>query len=201
MLKKWFRKRPRRRRGVHQSRWRGRLRHVREFFWPSMGHRAMARYVLLRVIRLAENPHKVALGVAVGVFVSWTPLLGLHNLLIILICWLLGASILAGLAAALVGNPWTFPLMWWGSYELGNRLLGTRHVDVVKVFEGMTLDRFWHHLWPLLKVVFLPVGLGAVPLGLVSAGLCYWLTLKLMKTYHLRRAARWAEKRARGGGQ
>lgn len=191
---RYFNQRVRRRRGVHKTHrldWRS---NVVELLWPSMGWRAFARYLVLQVLRLADNPHKVALGVAVGIFVSWTPLLGFHNLLIVILCWICGASILAGLASAFLGNPWTLPLMWWSAYELGQRVLGLHHVKVLKVLESLTFHKLWAHLWPLLKLVFLPTMLGAVILGFVSGAVSYWLTLVMMRAYTARRAKRWAER-------
>ena len=196
-ISKWFNKRVRRRRGVHKDKRRGWQAHGTEMLWPSMGWRAFGRYMVLKILRLADNPHRVALGVAVGVFVSWTPLFGVHNLLIILLCWILGASILAGLAGSFVGNPWTLALMWWSSYEIGQRVLGLNHVKVLKVLESLTLDKLWAQLWPLLRDVFLPTLLGAGILGLITGALSYWLVLVMMKAYSARRAKRWAEQHGR----
>jgi uncharacterized protein (DUF2062 family) len=192
-LSQFFRKRARRRRGVHKTRRKGWRAHGSEVLWPSMGWRAFFRYMVLQVLRLADNPHRVALGVAVGVWVSWTPFLGFHNLAIVTICWLTGASILAGLASAFIGNPWTFPFMWWSAYELGQRVLGLHHVKVLNILEGLTLHKLLAHLWPLVKLVFLPTLTGAAILGFINAAIFYWLALRAMQAYTARRAKRWAE--------
>ncbi len=51
---------------------------MRELLWPRKGFLRPLRYLTMRILRLTASPHAVAVGVAAGVFVSWTPFIGVH---------------------------------------------------------------------------------------------------------------------------
>ena len=55
------------------------------------------RWFIYRVLHVDDTPHRIALGVAVGIFVTWTPTIGLQMLLCILISALVGANKFVGL--------------------------------------------------------------------------------------------------------
>ncbi|MFV0473483.1 MAG: DUF2062 domain-containing protein, partial [Pikeienuella sp.] len=54
------------------------LRIVGESFWPRGGWGRAALYVQHRIRRLPDKPQRIARGISCGVFVSFTPLYGLH---------------------------------------------------------------------------------------------------------------------------
>lgn len=165
---------------------------MREYLWPSMGLRRWLRWVSLSLLRQASsNPHTVALGVALGVWVSFFPVLGTHTIMVALLCWLLRANFLAALLGTWFGNPWTYPLMWAFSHHIGMRLLryppeafaphGGWHMplnDVAFVVQNLELltERF---LWPAI--------VGGTLLGLPFALAFYLITLWQLKTWAGRR--------------
>ena len=55
---------------------------------------------------------QVALGFAIGVFMSFSPFLGFHLVLSGLFAWLLRVNIAASMLGNFLGNPVTYPLMW-----------------------------------------------------------------------------------------
>ena len=61
----------------------------------------------------------MSLGLATGVAISFTPFIGLHALLAMFISWVIGGSMAAALIGTLFGNPWTFPFIWYLTYEIG----------------------------------------------------------------------------------
>lgn len=83
-----------------------------------------ARYYYLRFLRLQGDPHSLAIGVAIGVFIGITPTIPLHALLIFALCWPLSGNILAALiAATVVSNPLTWLPQYYLSWRIGNWLL------------------------------------------------------------------------------
>ena len=54
--------------------------------------------------------------------ISFTPFIGLHALIAILLSWILGGSMAAAIIGTLFGNPWTFPFFWYLTYEVGDFL-------------------------------------------------------------------------------
>jgi uncharacterized protein len=167
----------------HRSGWRQR---AIEYAWPSMGARAWLRWALLNLLRQAEHPHKIALGFAIGVWVSFTPILGTHLLIAGLACWLLRANFFAAFMGSWVGNPWTYYAMWWSGYEVGRRLLGLPPVNIEKLLEGSwSLPILVQNAEVLAQKIVLPALVGGwlvgVPVGAIFYFAVRWQVRKLMK--------------------
>ena|SRR5260221_14586623 len=137
---------------------RGRLRHVREFFWPSLGFRRSTLYLVHRVRRLPDSPYSIAAGFACGTAVAFTPLLGLHFGIAAVLAWVLRANLLASALGTLIGNPWTLPFIFVWLYHLGHWMMGDTPSRPLPVH--LSLDYIFHH--PLR--VLLPMSLGAIPM-------------------------------------
>ena len=83
-----------------------------------------AKYYYLRFLRLQGDPHSLALGVAIGLFVGITPTIPLHTVLIITLAWPLRGNILAALiAATAISNPLTWLPQYYLSWRVGSWLL------------------------------------------------------------------------------
>ena len=178
---------------------------LKVWLWPRRSWSRSVRYIKSRVWRLAGSPHSIALGFVVGVFVSFTPYLGLHFLIAGLIAWMLGGSIIASALGTFFGNPLTFPLIWGSTYKLGNVLLGdSGQAAPVDLSEGIihpSYDSLWSYivsifssfdqLWMLLK----PMTLGALPLGLIMAFILYFPVRTAVQAYQESRRKRIARRR------
>ena len=77
------------------------------------------KYISLSIKRIKASPQALSLGLATGVAISFTPFIGLHALLAMFISWVIGGSMAAALIGTLFGNPWTFPFIWYLTYEIG----------------------------------------------------------------------------------
>ena len=86
------------------------------------------KYFLLNLKRMKGSSHDIAIGLASGIAVSFTPFLGLHALLGITLAWILRGSMAAALVGTLFGNPWTFPFIWYLSYEIGKLLISDTNI-------------------------------------------------------------------------
>jgi uncharacterized protein (DUF2062 family) len=157
---------------------------VREFFWPSMGFRRSTRYLAHRVARMPGTPSSIALGFACGVAVIFTPFVGLHLVIALVVAWILRGSPLAAAVGTLASNPWTIPPILIGTYKLGARMLGehSRH----HLPHDVSFFYMLHHPMQLL----LPMGLGAIPLGLAAGLITYFPARYLVKKYQHRRHLR-----------
>ena len=133
--------------------------------------------------RLSDTPHAVALGFAIGVFTAVTPFLGTHMVMAALLAWVIGGSVVAALLGTFVGNPLTYPLFWYSTYEVGNLMLrgeaSKRAIDLSGGIFQSSLDQ----LWPILK----PMTLGSIPVGLALAALSYVLVKPMVEAYKHRR--------------
>lgn len=154
---------------------------LRVSLWPRRSWGRSTRYVVHRVRRLAATPHAVALGFAVGVFISSTPFIGFHMLLSSIVAWLVGGSIVAALLGTFIGNPLTYPIFWVSSFELGSLMLGRGDNEVsLDLSKGIFETE---QIWEILK----PMTLGSIPIGLALGLLSYVIVRPAVNAYQHRR--------------
>ena len=160
--------------------------------WPRTGWRRAGAYFGHRVRRLPGSPYNIAAGFACGAAISFTPLLGLHFVFATLGAWLLGGNLIASAIGTVVGNPWTFPLIWYASYRLGAWLLGMNGAEQLP--GGLTMS----YIFDNPEAVFLPMMAGGLPMALVAWFISFWVVRRAVARYqHMRlsRIRRKAERR------
>ncbi|MEO8669555.1 MAG: DUF2062 domain-containing protein [Bauldia sp.] len=169
-----------------------RVERIRVALWPSNGWSRSIQYFSKRVLRLAGSPHAIALGFAAGVFASWTPFIGLHILLSVALAFVIGGNFLAAALGTFVGNPFTFPFIWWSSFALGNRLLDAPgdEMSFRDLASGLTHQPL-SGILPIIK----PMTIGAVPLGIASGVVAYVIVVLGVKAYQAARRHRLAARR------
>lgn len=155
---------------------------IRGFLWPHMGWRRFATYVRLRIIRLNATPYQIACGLAFGASISFIPLPGTHILLAALLTFMVRGNVLASALGTIIGNPWTFPFMWWGAYKVGVKAFTFFDVPVAQMpatFEWHDLvSEAEHHPFELL----VPWITGGFLLGLVLWPVFYYFYYRLVCT-------------------
>lgn len=83
----------------------------------------IAKFHFLRFKRLKGNPHSLALGTAIGVFIGLTPTMPLHTIIIIALSLVTRTSILAAVISSwLVCNPLTYFPIYYFSVAIGNAI-------------------------------------------------------------------------------
>ncbi|MCK5473761.1 MAG: DUF2062 domain-containing protein, partial [Planctomycetes bacterium] len=70
-----------------------------------------------------DTPHRIAMGTALGLFVAWTPVLGLHILMVLGLALLLRANKFVAIVFIWVNNPLTMAAIYYPSYLLGRTIL------------------------------------------------------------------------------
>lgn len=181
---------------------------IGEVFYPRIGWRRATSYTLHRLRRLPDSPHKIALGFSVGVFLTFTPLFGLHLLLAALLAHLLRGNVLAGLTGTFIGNPFTFPFISVGCYNMGVLLIGNggqgHEAESVSQALGTFFSDLAYNLYAFLtghetvwtgvsgvfRAVIVPYALGGVVIGLPLACVSYIVARPLVKAYQIRRRKR-----------
>lgn len=182
-----------------------------EMIYPRGGWLRAGQYVLYRLRRLPDQPHKIGRGVAAGVFISFTPLHGFHFLAAAGIAWVIGGNILAALLATFVGNPMTFPFIAYASTWLGREILGTHGRLSAKMIFNEFADataQLWHNIgalfgpkeahWDRLNSffqdIYLPYLVGGVIIGTIAGVASHYLTVPVIRAYHRRRARKLAKR-------
>jgi len=165
---------------------------VRVYLWPRRSFSRSILYLVKRVLRLTATPHAIAAGVAAGVFTSWTPFLGFHILMALVITYLVAGNMVAAAIGTAFANPLTFPLIWTSSYEVGTFILHRgamreEHIDLGRLFGHLKFAQLWD---PVLK----PMLVGSLPLGFVFAAAFYALTYWGVNAFRQRRRMRMEER-------
>lgn len=193
---------------------RSRLAEIAEYVYPRSGWIRATQYVWHRLRRLPDPPHRIARGVAAGVFVALTPMFGFHLLGSALIAWVIRGNVIAALLATFVGNPITYPIFAYLDVGLGQWILGIHGQmgmgTIFHSFEEASVEVWRNFLaiftpdtahWADMKdffwTLFLPGLLGSIPLGLIAAVLGHMLTLPLIAAYKQRRQKRLQDRAAK----
>ena len=159
------------------------LQRLRIGLWPRRSWGRSGRYVIYRLRRLSASPHAIALGFAAGVFAAITPFLGAHMIMAALLAWAVGGSLVAALLGTFIGNPLTYPVIWFTTFETGTLMLGGgEEKPKIDLSHGIFQSSF-EQIWPILK----PMSLGSIPLGVAAAALSYVLVKPMVGAYHRRR--------------
>jgi len=167
-----------------------------------MGWGRVFVYLWHRVGRLHGTPHSIAGGLACGVAVSVTPFVGAHFILAALLAWFSRSNIVAGLIGTAVGNPWTFPFIWWWIFTLGTKMgagdaISARpdvlgiivHLPGVAAKAALSFDIDWTYFGNLWAVIW-PMIVGSVPTFILVWLGTYLLLKPLVTAYQARRIAR-----------
>jgi len=146
--------------------------------------------LLEKIKRLQGNPHYIAMGMAIGVFVGVTPTIPFHTALAIVLAFVLRGSKPAAAIGVWIANPLTIPLFYYGGYKVGVGLFGGNRGD------GPNIDLMIHLLEsgiPLAEKLELIKGFlshhfgvacmmlaGSVVLAVIPTIATYFITRKLV---------------------
>lgn len=185
-----------------------------EMIYPRGGWRRAGAYVVHRLRRLPDQPHRIGRGAAAGVLASFTPFFGFHFLSAAGIAWIVRGNILAALLATFVGNPLTFPFIAMLAVSLGRKILGLSGRLTPQLIFGEFASasaELWHNIRSIFGVgtahwdqlldffhhVYLPYIVGGLIPGLIAAIITHYLTVPVIRAYHRRRHKKMAARIAR----
>ena len=124
-----------------------------------------------KIIKIKDFPESVAIGIAWGVSVSFTPLLGFHLIICYLGTWLMRGNLIAATVGTIIGNPWTFPIIFYIDFKLGSYLLNVTNIEEFNL--EFLINNF--------EFFFLPTLFGSIPLAIVSWFITYYLIRNLLQ--------------------
>ncbi len=172
---------------------------------------AILRFLEYKILHIDDSPHKIALGLAIGLFIAWTPLLGIHIFLIIALSIFLRANKFAAFVSVWVSNIFTIPFVYYPSYLVGKIATDffSPHEEMSKeqvsamfkrlfapgnMFNDFYTKDYWHQFWHLIKTIGPELWLGGFILGgLVAVG-SYIICYNLIKSHRTKNPHRRYEK-------
>ena len=139
------------------------------------------------VVGVHEQPERLAAAWAVGLTIGFSPLMGLHTVLALLLALIFRLNKVDVFLGTLVINPWTLPVYFPVAVFVGKRITGVSVPRFVLPHPEEVLHAaVWREHAPWLRSVLLTWGAGATVLALV-AGAVTFVVLRQMIRIHRRR--------------
>jgi uncharacterized protein len=153
--------------------------------------RRLRRWVVNQVLHADDPPHRLALGVAIGVFVTFTPTIGFQMVLVLFFAWLLRANKAVGLPVVWLSNPATLVPIYWPCYSLGRWMLqapaiGTSWWSSITHPPAGWAERVTFY-WSRFAEVFWPLWVGGLAIGLLAGYVTYHLVYQSLCVYRIKR--------------
>ena len=157
------------------------------FSWRRLRERATA------VLHLNEEPSRLAVGMAAGVFIGLTPFYGLHTLLALVVAWAFGLNKAATITGAWLNLPWFAPFVYafclrlgeavisgdWSGFSLASvHGLASSVGGILQASPWETAGTLWEAIWGMLFHASVPLFVGTTIVGVVLAVAAYFITLE-----------------------
>src|SRR6185503_9047005 len=147
----------------------------------------MFRKTFRRLLAIDDPPERTALAFSIGVFIAFSPLLGLHTILATLIAFLFRFNKIAVYAGTFINNPFiTLVPIIISSYAIGALLLGrplripAEGLALLKDPHPLTGD-YYRHLCRESWYIVWPFTIGATVLSVVCSLIAYPVTSSLLR--------------------
>jgi len=155
----------------------------------------MFRATFRRLLALDDPPERTALAFSIGVFVAFSPFLGLHTILATSIAFIFRFNKLAIYSGTFINNPFlTLVPIIITSYAIGAFLLGRplrispEGVELLRNPHLLTAD-YYHKVFRESWQIVWPFTIGATVLSVVCSLIAYPVTLWLLRAHRRRKAA------------
>ena len=147
--------------------------------------------------KLRGDPHYLAMGMAIGVFVAMTPLIPFHTVIAVAMAYIFRGSRPAAILGVWASNPFTVIFIYLGCYKIGFFFIGNLHQNAagikmlvhaleqdIDIYEKFIV--FMHFFHTQLKL-FIAMIAGGIVLGLPAGFVSYFLTKTFVKKIDLQR--------------
>jgi hypothetical protein len=141
-----------------------------------------------------DTPHRLALGIAIGMWIALLPLVGVQMVVSAALCHPFRANKVVAMALAWITNPFTIIPVYLPMYWLGTWLLGMDAIPYqafVDIFFPPGDLGWWGSVsasWTAMMAIFAPLWLGS---GLVATAIAvpsYFLSERFIVWYRSRRS-------------
>jgi uncharacterized protein (TIGR03546 family) len=142
-----------------------------------MSFKRTLRYHWLKLLRLQDDPRKLAWGMALGIFVGVTPTMPFHTVAVLALAPLLRISPITAFLGIQICNPLTMAPLYLAGYKVGQFLL--YRGAPLRLPEAYTNTNLMH----VLCRGGLALQVGGLVLAIPPAIAAYFLTLWIIKRY------------------
>ena len=153
----------------------------------------MFRSTFRRLLAIDDPPERTALAFSIGVFIAFSPFLGLHTIMATFVAFAFRFNKIAIYAGTFINNPFiTLVPIIILSYAVGALIMGRpmripeAGMQLLKnpeIFSGEYYRQVFVQSWNLVE----PFTIGASVLSVVCSVLAYPITLKALRAYGKRK--------------
>ena len=149
--------------------------------------RLSLRDAFRRLLALDDPPERTALAFSIGVFIAFSPFLGLHTIMATVIAFLFRFNKIAIYTGTFVNNPFlTLVPIILASYAVGAFLMSRplalpRESLELLQHPHLLSAAYWRQLFVRSGDVLLPFAVGGMVLSFVGAFVSYPLTVRLLR--------------------
>ncbi len=153
------------------------------------------RKICRGVSTIEDTPHRIALGIAIGFFIGWLPIVGIQMVVAAACCWIFRGNVMASIPPVWISNPLTMAPMYFLENRLGAPIYG----------QPLTFDKMAHtwqrvgelgiwdgtiYLFTELLDVTIAMFIGGGIIGGICAVLVYLPTYRWVQRSQKKRAER-----------
>ena len=155
-----------------------------------------SRFLKYKIIHANDSPHRIALGIAMGLFIAWMPALGLHMLLVLSLTFLIRANKFVAVMCVWISNPFTIIPIYYPNYLLGRIIMSPFRIEpllssaqITEIFNqfspsavitGFYQMQFWKNVFALFLKIGPELWLGSIIAGLIIAVTAYLVTNRII---------------------
>lgn len=153
----------------------------------------MFRATFRRLLAIDDPPERTALAFSIGIFIAFSPFLGLHTIMATAVAFIFRFNKIAIYTGTFINNPFlTLVPIIVASYAVGAFFLGRplsipdEGLELLKnprLFSGDYYQQLFFQSW---NHIVWPFSVGAMALSVVCSLLAYPLTLRALRAYHSR---------------
>jgi uncharacterized protein len=147
----------------------------------------MFRATLRRLLAIDDPPERTALAFSVGVFIAFSPFLGLHTLMATALAFIFRFNKIAIYTGTFVNNPvFTLVPIILASYAVGAFFMGRplrlpdEGLALLREPHLLTMD-YWRRIFLHSRDVLTPFAVGGLALSVVCSLAAYPLTLRVLR--------------------
>jgi uncharacterized protein len=147
----------------------------------------MFRAAFRRLLAIDDPPERTALAFSIGVFIAFSPFLGLHTIMATVLAFLFRFNKIAIYTGTFINNPFlTLVPIIIASYAVGAFVMGSPlslpagGLELLRDPHLLTGD-YWRRLFEQTREVLLPFAIGGMILSVVCSLLAYPVTLRLLR--------------------
>lgn len=165
------------------------MKKIRGYFGSSSDR--AREFIVHNILHADDPPHRLALGIGIAMFVTFTPTIGFQMGLVFAFCWIFGGNKLVGLPLVWISNPATIVPIYYPCLWLGELLLGESHRNFEwfkNMFSGAPAE--WlpkvKFFGGALKDIAIELWLGCIVIGGVLGVISYFVTYWMVYAYRMR---------------